>query len=160
MRKSILNPNPEQPTPEESQWLDLPRIATVEISSEDDLFPIEHALGASISTGWRAAVTGPQIIRLRFDSPQEIHRIQIHIVERAAERSQEFALFAEIAGAGQQELRRQQFTFSPHGTTEELEDIAVTLAHVTSIELRIDPDRAHDPRHSAHFATLTALRIA
>ena len=158
MRKRIITPQGER-VAERTQWLNLEQLATVDISSEDDLFPIEHALGNSLSTGWRAASTGPQTIRLRFDDPQELHRIQIHVVDRAAERTQEMTLSVEIVGVGKQEVWRQQFNFSPSGTTEELEDLTVELAHVTSLELRIDPDRAHIPAHSQNYATLTALKV-
>ncbi len=159
MRKSIIGTGEVKQT-EQAPWLDLVRLTTIEITSEDELFPIEHALGPLLSTGWRAAVPGPQLIRLRFDQPVELHRIYLHFVERAAERTQELALFAESEGAGMQELRRQQFTFSPHGSTEEIEDFAIELASVTLLELRIDPDRSHQASLSRNYATLTALKIA
>lgn len=159
MRKEIITPQGERATQPEP-WLDLTKIARVEITSEDDLFPIEHALDHAITTGWRAAQTGPQTIRLLFDEPQELHRIQIHIIDRASERSQELTLSVELAGSGRQEVLRQQFNFSPRGTTEEIEDLSLELAHVTMLELVIDPDRAHVSAHSQNFATLTALRLA
>lgn len=159
MRKTLIGMAKANDT-EQTAWFNLAEMAEVEISSEDDLFPIEHALGSTVSTGWRASSTGPQLIRLRFDPPVEIHRIQIHVVERAAERMQEIGVFAEMSGGGLQEIRRQQFTFSPHGSTEEREDFAVDLAHVTILELRIDPDRSHDPGQSQHFATLASLKVA
>lgn len=159
MRKTIID-SAARAIEEGTNWLDLEKLASVEISSENELFPIEHALKLAISTGWRAAATGPQILRLRFDDPQELHRIQFHVIERAAERMQEIAIFVEIAGVGVQELRRQQFTFSPHGSTEEVEDFAVELARVTMIEFRIDPDRNHDPKRSQNYASLAALRLA
>ena len=40
------------------------------------------------------------------------------------------------------EVVRQQWNFSPHGTTEEIEDYTVDLSGVTVLELRIDPDGA------------------
>ncbi len=145
-------------------WLDLDAIATVEITSEDPLFPIEHALGGGASTGWRSAVTGPQIIRINFDRPTTIDRIALHFVERAAERSQEFAIYAKSEGQySNPELReviRQQFTFSPGATTEESEDYMVALNAVSVLELRIDPDRAHNPKLSQHHATVQSLRVA
>jgi hypothetical protein len=159
MRKEIITAQGErvaQPAP----WLDLTTIARVEITSEDDLFPIEHALDHAKTTGWRAAHTGPQTIRLRFDEPQELHRIQIHIIDRASERTQELALTVELIGCGRQEVLRQQFNFSPGGSTEELEDLNVELAHVSMLELVIDPDRAHVSAHSQNYATLTALRLS
>jgi len=139
-------------------WLDLETMARVEISSEDAAFPIEQALGAAASTGWRAAGTGPQVVRIYFDAPQKVRRIQVHVIERMAERSQEFAIFAETED-GRREVVRQQFTFSPGGSTEEIEDYSVELDGVTMVELKIDPDRSHDPKMSQHYASLQSLRL-
>jgi hypothetical protein len=147
-------------TPEAADtWLDLETISDVEITSEDAAFPIESALGNGKATGWRAATTGPQVIRLLFSTPQKIRRIQLHIVDRVSERSQEFLLQA-VMGDERREIARQQWNFSPHGTTEELEDYSVKLDGVTALELKIDPDRSHDPKLSRHIATLERLRLA
>jgi hypothetical protein len=159
MRKSIVSPSTTTTTPISDLWRDLERIARVEISSEDENFPIEHALGKKETTGWRAAGTGPQLIRLHFDEPLAIKRLQLHFVEKAAERSQEFAVYAG-AGAELKEVVRQQWSFSPHGSTEELEDYPVNLSGITTLELRIDPDRSHDPKASQHYASLQSLKLA
>jgi hypothetical protein len=140
-------------------WRDLERIARVEITSENQAFPIEHALGKAVTTGWRASTTGPQVIRLFFDEPQNIRRIHLHFVDRAAERSQEFAIYAG-SGAELREVVRQQWNFSPHGTTEEVEDYTVDLSGITALELRIDPDRSHDPALSQSYASLQTLKLA
>ena len=159
MRKSIVSPFVATAVAKRELWRDLERIARVEITSEDELFPIEHALGRTATTGWRAASTGPQVIRLHFDEPQNIRRIQLHFVHRSSERAQEFAI---LAGAGSElrEIVRQQFTFSPDGSTEELEDYPVTLDGITAFELQIDPDRSHDPKLSQEYASLQSLRLA
>jgi hypothetical protein len=145
----------------EGEWLDLEALAEVEITSEAEGAPIERALEpGGDGAGWRAATTGPQTIRLRFDRPTAIRRIYLHFVERAAERSQEFAVYV---GGSQGELRealRQQFSFSPGGATEEIEDYRVELKDVAIFELRIDPDRAHDPKQSRAYASLASLRLA
>jgi hypothetical protein len=146
-------------TPIPDLWRDLERIARVEITSEDEAFPIEHALEKTESTGWRAAGTGPQVIRLHFDEPMAIHRIHLHFIEREAERSQEFSIYAG-SGAELREVVRQQFTFSPGGSTEETEDYTVALDRVTVMELKIDPDRSHDPKQSKSYASLQSLRLA
>lgn len=159
MRKSIVSPSPVAATPIRDLWRDLERIARVEITSEDEAFPIEHALGKTETTGWRAAGTGPQIIRLHFDEPLTIHRIHLHFIERSTERSQEFAIFAG-SGTELREVVRQQFTFSPGGSTEETEDFTVSLDGVTVMELKIDPDRSHDPKQSQSYASLQSLRLA
>ena len=72
----------------------------------------------------------------------------MRFVERAAERSQEFVLLCGEMGTELREVVRQQWKFSPQGTVEELEDYAVDLHGVTVVELRIDPDRSHDPAAS------------
>jgi hypothetical protein len=158
MRKTILANDDAVTKPVGGVWLDLEKIARVEISSEDAAFPIEHALGAAATTGWRAAGTGPQTVRIHFDDPQAVRRIQVHVIDRATERSQEFAIFAETDG-GRREVVRQQFSFSPGGSTEEIEDYSVELNGVTMVELKIDPDRSHDPKQSQNYASLQSLRL-
>jgi hypothetical protein len=159
MRKSIVSPSAVAATPISELWRDLERIARVEISSEDEQFPIEHALGKKDTTGWRAAGTGPQLIRLHFDEPQSIKRLRLHFVDKAAERSQEFAVFAGT-GSELKEVVRQQWSFSPHGSTEEIEDYSVNLSGITTLEVRIDPDRSHDPKMSQAYASLQSLKLA
>lgn len=163
MRKNLIETKPlasEEDSATKDKWLDIDAIATVEITSEDPQFPVEQAVAVSSSTGWRAAAKGPQFIRFNFDKPTSIDRIQIHFVERDADRCQEFAIYTKSGTGESREVVRQQFTFSPGGATEELEDYTVALSAVTSLELRIDPDRAHDPTHSQNFATLQSLRLA
>ena len=159
MRKSIVSPSAAAATPISDLWRDLERIARVEISSEDEQFPIEHALGKKGTTGWRAAGTGPQLIRLNFDEAQTIRRIHLHFVDRETERSQEFAVYAGV-GNELKEVVRQQWSFSPNGSTEEIEDYTVNLGGVTTLELRIDPDRSHDPKMSQAYASLQSLKLA
>jgi hypothetical protein len=159
VRKRLVSAGDPKVVAPEGDWLDLERMAQVELTSEDPQFPIEHALGAKETTGWRASETGPQVIRLLFDKPQSIHRIQLHFVDGASERAQEFAVFAQ-AGDTMREMLRQQWNFSPQGATEELEDHKVDWKDVTALELRIDPDRSHDPKQSRHVASLERLRLA
>jgi hypothetical protein len=158
VKKSLLSQEAVE-VPESDAWLDLEAIADVQITSEDPAFPIEHALGKTETTGWRAATTGPQVVRLLFSKPQTIRRIQLHIVDGTSERSQEFLLTARL-GNETREVARQQWNFSPHGTTEEIEDYKVQLDGVTALELKIDPDRSHDPKLSQHVASLKRLRLA
>ena len=163
MRKHLIDPSAvaKGSVPErQDSWLDLEKLATVEITSEDPLFPIEQALNGAETGGWRASCRGPQFIRLNFDGPTPIHRILLHVVDREAERSQEFSIHTKDGDGQMHEVVRQQFTFSPRGSTEETEDFSVNLPSVTSLELRIDPDRAHDPAHSQNFAVLQSLRLA
>ena len=159
MRKSIVSPNSATKTPIGDNWRDLVRIARVEITSEDEAAPIENALGKAETAGWRAATPGPQVIRLHFDEPLTIKRLAVHFVETTAERSQEFAVYAS-SGTELREVLRQQWNFSPSGTTEETEDYTLDLTGVTILELRIDPDRSHDPKDSKAYASLQSLKLA
>jgi hypothetical protein len=166
MRKSILSPDAEPATSPATlppdQWLNLEELASVQISSEDPSYPFEDALpteGALQGTqqnGWRAAAPGPQTIRLTFDKPQSIRRIRLEFHEDAAERSQEFAIYATTANQGRKELVRQQWTFSPGGSTSEIEDYPVELSDVIAIELQIDPGR-HDKQR---IASLQSIALA
>ena len=68
---------------------------------------------------------------------------------------------SDLGVAGElREVVRQQFTFSPGGSTEETEDFTVSLDGVTVMELKIDPDRSHDPKQSQSYASLQSLRLA
>jgi len=159
MRKVVMTESAGEAPQQPESWLHLEKIASVEISSEDASFPIEHALAEVGTGGWRASAPGPQRIRLIFDRPQTIRRIQLHFVEKEAERSQEFWLLAMV-GDELRDVVRQQWNFSPRGTTEEREDYKVELTGVSALELRIDPDRSHDPQQSRSVATLESLRLA
>ena len=164
MRKSILSPDAEPATSSATspatlppdQWLNLEELASVQISSEDPSYPFEGALHGTQQNGWKAAAPGPQTIRLTFDKPRSIRRIRLEFHEDGAERSQEFAIYATTANQGRKELVRQQWTFSPGGSTSEIEDYPVKLADVIAIELQIDPGR-HDKQR---IASLQSIALA
>ena len=159
MRKEILgHKTTAGVTPGDAVWLDLESIAHVQLTSEDPAFPIENALSTNPElneVGWRATSPGPQTVTLLFDAPQHIRRIFLHFMEREKERSQEFVLRYSSAKETDREIVRQQWTFSPTGSPQEIEDYAVELESVTKLELVIDPDRGRG--HS--LATLSALRL-
>jgi hypothetical protein len=99
----------------EQGWLDLQDIATVEVTSEDSSFPIEAALNFEFGLGWRATEAGEQHIRMIFDHPP-IRRIQLHFVETAVERTQEFTLgWSSASGGPMKEIVRHQWNFNPTG---------------------------------------------
>src|SRR5262245_66194579 len=76
----------------EQGWMALQDIATVEVTSEDFGFPIESAFKSECGRGWRAAEPGAQQVRIIFDHPTPVRRIQLHFVETEVERTQEFTL--------------------------------------------------------------------
>jgi hypothetical protein len=159
MRKEIVGQKTAAAEAAGAEWLDLTSIARVQLTSEDPAFPIENALSTNPTfneLGWRAGGPGAQTITVLFDAPQLIRRIVLHFVEHKMERSQEFLLRYSSAKETNREIVRQQWTFSPNGSPQEVEDYAVELDSVTKLELVIDPDRGR--RHSV--ATLNALRVA
>jgi hypothetical protein len=143
----------------ETHWLDLESVARVQLTSEDPSLPIENALGTNPERnehGWRAATAGPQTIALIFTVPTHLRRIFLHFIEHNAERTQEFVLRYSSATEKEREIVRQQWTFSPRGSSQEIEDYAVNLDDVTRLELVIDPDRGRGESR----ATLSSLRLA
>jgi hypothetical protein len=92
MRKRLITPIPQAGTLHEEGWLDLDRIAVVEVTSEEKDYPVEAALVAGEMRGWRAADSGGQTIRLLFDQPQRLTRIALVFEETETERTQEFVL--------------------------------------------------------------------
>ncbi|ADW71348.1 hypothetical protein AciX9_4397 (plasmid) [Granulicella tundricola MP5ACTX9] len=155
MRKILLGPDSRKTNEAATDWIDLCEQTTAEISSEDHLHPLEDALRLGTEGGWRASTPGPQQIRLKFNSPQHIRRIRLEFTETQVSRSQEFALFVTTAREPRREILRQQWSFSPSGSTTELEDYKVDLPGVTVIDLELDPGR-HD---AGVFASLQALLI-
>jgi hypothetical protein len=143
MQKRIV-PSPtlmERSRDSEQGWLDLQEIATVEVTSEDSGFPIEAAFNFESGPSWRAAEAGEQQVRIIFDHPTPIRRIQLHFVEATVERTQEFTLrWSSVSGGPMKEIVRQQWNFSPTGSTHEVEDYHVALEEVSALELTIKPD--------------------
>jgi hypothetical protein len=156
MRKTPVSPSPSDLRSPLDTWLDIEDLAAVEISSEDPAHPFECALHGGRGQGWRAAAPGRQIIRLKFDQPTTIRRIRVEFREASRERSQEFRLTTTSVGGQKLEIARQQWNFSPDGSTVEIEDYAVNLPDAAEVELLIDPGR-HD---RTAVATLQSIAIA
>ena len=131
-----------------SEWLDLVRCATFEVTSEEASSPLENALTPD-SKKWTASTDGEQIIRIAFDEAQGISQICLLFEETATSRSQEFVLSWLPAGQSTwQEIVRQQFNFSPPNTTQEKENFTVLLERAAALELRIIPERSGGGRAS------------
>ena len=142
--------------PSDEKWLAVEQLAEVEVSSEAVNFPIESALLAEREGGgWRAAETGEQLIRLIFNTPIRLQRILLEFSETQTERTQEFVL-RWSSGGPFREIVRQQWTFSPQGSTSEVEDYRVDLDQVRVIELVLKPDLHPDNA----VASLAVWRIA
>jgi hypothetical protein len=141
----------------EESWLNLEAMAQVELTSEDPACPLEGALLPNDLPGWRAAAPGTQSIRLLFHQPQQLRRIRLRFEEPSNRRTQEFVLrWSPDGGRSSRDLVRQQYTFSPEGSTSEVEDLNVDLRSVTALELTIIPDQGREQAH----ACLAEWRLA
>jgi hypothetical protein len=157
MRKRVISRSAEEPVSADQEWLDIEHLAQVEITSEEAGYPIESALAAGGGPGWQAGRAGEQTIRLIFDRPQALRRIYLVFEEDGRERTHEFALrWSEDAGRSYREILRQQYTFTPPGTTREVEDYTVNLKGVMVLELRIVPDISDGDAK----ASLIVMRLA
>jgi hypothetical protein len=156
MRKRIISPKLNA-TAAQQPWLNLERTASVEVTSEDNAFPIESALSQEAAKGWRAAEAGVQTIRLIFAQPQSLKRISLVFVEMEVSRTQEFILrWSPDRGNSFREIVRQQWNFSRPDATRETEDYAVELSNVTLLELIIEPDKENRKAR----ASLLSLHLA
>ena len=146
MRKTVINSaivNSKQRT--EQEWLNLEDKAQIEVTSEDPRFPVESAFVSTTGSGWRAAENGKQIIRILFDRPTCLRKIRLEFSETEVERTQEFTLrWATEASGPFKEIVRQQWTFSPQGSTSEIENYQLDLDCVSVLELAIKPDLTPD----------------
>lgn len=155
MRKRITGTT-QQTAIASEEWLDLRALATVEVSSEADGYPIENALQPSVAAGWRAAQPGAQAIRLIFDRPHDLNRISLEFLESETPRTQEFVLrWSGDGGKSFREIVLQQWNFSS-GSTREQENYAVEIRGANVLELTIVPDISCGDAP----ASLQALRVA
>lgn len=138
MRKHLITPTAKTSG---GNWLDVERVAVVEVTSEDRDFPVESAFAFGALPGWRAAASGSQTIRLVFDQPQQLKLISLVFEEHKTARTQEFVLqWSPDNGLCLKEIVRQQWTFSPPASTREIEEYQVDLSNVTVLELVINPN--------------------
>jgi hypothetical protein len=157
MRKQTISSGSETVSRLGDAWLDLERLAKVEITSESADHPIESALIPDRGPGWRAAQPGKQTIRLIFDHPVSLARILLRFDEEEQGRTQEFVLrWLPEGQKSPREIVRQQFTFSPPATNQEIEDYSIKLNGVTAVELEIVPDISG----GGAYATLAQMRLA
>jgi hypothetical protein len=141
MRKSLITLTPKTARPAAEDWLDLEHAAAVEVTSEEEGFPVESALLLGETRGWRAASSGTQTLRLVFDQPQTLKHISLVFEEEQTERTHEFVLqWSADKGGPFREIIRQQWNFSPPNAIREVEEYQRKLFDVTVLELTIVPD--------------------
>lgn len=158
MRKHILtsNPAPSAPFP---GALDVATLATVAVTSETADHPVENAFDHRRGPGgsrWVAETPGEQTLLLAFDTPQDIRQVVLEVEECQDSRTQELQLAVSHDGGNTfRELLRQEFNFSPPGTTFERETWTVAAEGTTHLRLTIKPDKAGRPCR----ASLTSLSL-
>ena len=157
MRKQIIrSTSPTVPT-FGSRELNIVDLAAVLVTSETPAFPVENIFDDRRGPGgsrWVAAEPGEQTLTIVFDAPQTIQRVVLEIEEEEVERTQELQLsVSENGGRTYDELRRQEYTFSPSGATFEREEWSLPARVVTHVRLWIKPDKGNRPC----LATLTSL---
>lgn len=157
MRKSQITLIPQNAPLHDQGWIDLDRVASVEVSSEDSDYPIEPALSPEGKNGWRAAYPGTQKIRLIFDEPRKLKRILLTFEDSENTRTQEFVLrWSPDIDSYFREIVRQQWNFSQPDSVRETEDYRVELSAVKVLELEIVPDK----NGGEVRASLLSLRLA
>lgn len=156
MRKSVISAGFQDSPAEVDRSVDVESVARVEITSEARESPVESALIPGGGLAWRSEQPGKQTIRLVFDHPLSLQRIFLRFDEKERARTQEFVLRWLPHGENRfVDIVRQQYTFTPPGTTQEIEDYRVELNKAAALELEIVPDISG----SAARASLTQMRL-
>ena len=158
MRKHVSSKLQYSGTAADDNWIRAETFSAVEVTSEALSYPIEFALFPESPAGWHASCPGPQTIRLHFRTPQRLSRIWLTFLESERERTQQYTLrWSRDYGERFHEIVRQQWTFSPQGSTCEMQDHYVELPSVAILELEIIPDIRVGSRA---VATLAEWRLA
>ena len=158
LRKHLLTDQPAERVPASGEK-DIEALATVWVTSEAPDYPIDHAFDRHRGPGgsrWVAGTPGPQRLLLVFDAPQTLRLLRLEVEERDVSRTQELQVaLSRDGGQTYQTLLRQEYTFSPPGTTFEREVWGMPAEGVTHLQLVITPDKGGAPCH----ATLTTLTL-
>jgi len=134
----------------DTQWLDLDVVADVAIVAGGRRV-------ARVPGMWSADSPGEQMIEIRFHQRTPVRRLRVVSSEVKESRTQEMTIWASLRGGERhREVLRQQFNFSPNGTTEEVEEYALELEDVSTIQLRIVPSIDGRPV----VAHVSELRVA
>jgi hypothetical protein len=159
LRKQVTPKRPVESASFEDE-IPVAKVATVQVSSEQGDHPIDNVFDKSRGPGgsrWIANEPGEQTVTLVFDSAQTIRKIAVEVEEVAVSRTQELSVsVSSDGGRTYRQLVRQEFNFSPPGTSFEREVWSVAADAVTHLRLEIKPDKGG----RIGRATLTALSLA
>lgn len=150
LRKKRLATGPSAQVKLPGHALDLVSEAQVLISSEAPKHPIDNVVDGTCGPGssqWVAETAGPQTLVFKFDRPHHIKGVTLEIEETEVARTQEISLEVAFTDDGTRftEILRQEYNFSPAGTTFERETWPVDLPGATAIRLHIKPHKGGGP---------------
>jgi hypothetical protein len=158
VRKHLLTDSSAERVAEPEEK-DIAGLATVWMTSEAADYPIDNVFDSHRGPGgsrWVAGTPGPQRLLLAFDAPQLLRLLCLEVEEQDMSRTQEIQVaISQDGGHTYQTLLRQEYIFSPPGTTFEREEWAIPAEGVTHLQLVITPDKGGAPCH----ATLTTLAL-
>ena len=128
MRKRLITPSPQDAAAHDEGWLDLDRLAVVEVTSEDMDYPVESALASEKIQGWRAADSRHSNDPADLRSPAKTHTHRAHLRgNRDGAHTQEFVLrWSGDGGRSFREIVRQQWNFSPPKQSARSRNIGLT----------------------------------
>src|SRR4051794_30290079 len=122
LRKQIIGPSAAPPAPT-SEEIDIAAVATVQVTSEAAEHPVDHAFDRQRGPGgtrWVAGEPEEQTLILAFDAPQAIRRVALEVEEPGMARTQERQLAVSCdGGTNYREVLKEEYNFSPPGTTFE-----------------------------------------
>jgi hypothetical protein len=159
LRKQIIRPSTATPALMPGE-IDIAAVATVLVTSEAPEHPVDFAFDHHRGPGgnrWIAGEPGEQTLILAFDAPQAIRRVALEVEEPEVARTQELQLAVSTdGGRTYREVLRQEYNFSPPGTSFEREDWTLDAVGVTHLRLMIRPDKGSKPCR----ATITSLALS
>jgi hypothetical protein len=158
LRKQIVGPATPK-VADAARVLDVASLAHVLVTSEEQDHPVDFAFDGRSGAGgtrWIAAEEGEQALVVAFDRPQALHAIRLEVEEPDIARTQELQVALSTDGGNSyREIVRQEFNFSPPGTSLEQERWTVDTADVTHLRVVIRPDKGA----AAGRATVTTLAL-
>lgn len=127
--------------------IDIIHNAEVTVTSESENFPLDNIVDGSIGPGssqWVAGTIGLQVLVFKFDTPQSITRVIYEIKEQEVARTQEVCFEVSTdSGANFREILRQEYNFSPGGSTFQREELKLDLHQITDLKMIIKPDKGN-----------------
>lgn len=139
--------------------VDVAEVASVEVTSEQELYPIDHVFDGGVGPGgscWVARSAGTQLVILRFHSPRYVGDVVIESEERQESRTQRIDVAAYRAPPAPGVVAAVQgasrlFEYAPYRESFHRATWTIAAEGITELHIRVAPVPA-DRR-----ASLTAI---